>query len=53
MVGALVVSAAAEPVRADRTEELRARAEAGDGDAQYDLAFLYDNGYGVKQDYAV
>ncbi len=38
-------------VRADRTADLRAQAEAGAADAQYDLGFLYDNGYGVVQDY--
>ena len=51
LVSVVLFVGAVTQVRADRTADLRARAEAGAADAQYDLGFLYDNGYGVAQDY--
>ena len=33
-------------------KEWKPLAEAGDVDAQYNLGIMYDNGYGVPQDYA-
>ena len=40
------------PVQAQTAEidALRARAEAGDAEAQYDLGLIYANGEGVPQD---
>ena len=36
----------------EEVEELRARAEQGDADAQANLGLMYYNGEGVPQDYA-
>ena len=51
LVSVVLLNGAAPHAQTDRNAELRERAEAGDVDAQYDLAFLYDNGYGLQLDY--
>ena len=50
----LVALAVGAPVQAQTPEiaALRARAEAGDAEAQYDLGVMYASGEGVPQDYA-
>ena len=47
----LFIAVSTNIAEGDRNAELRERARSGDMDAQYDLAFLYDNGYGVELDY--
>ncbi len=48
----LVALAVGAPVQAQTPEiaALRARAEAGDAEAQYDLGVMYANGLGVPED---
>jgi hypothetical protein len=50
MVAATAVVGAAQQ---ESIDELRAKAEAGDTDAQNDLGLAYANGEGVRQDDAV
>ena len=51
-VAVLVALGVGAPVQAQTPEidALRARAEQGDAEAQYDLGVMYDNGRGVPQD---
>ena len=53
-VAVLVALAVGAPVQAQTPEidALRARAEAGDAEAQYNLGVMYASGEGVPQDYA-
>ena len=48
----VVVTAGVGTAQQESIEELRARADAGDAEAQFDLGVLYANGDGVPQDYA-
>ena len=43
---------AAPAVSEDRISQLQREAQAGDPDAQYNLAYLYENGLGVTKDEA-
>jgi TPR repeat protein len=56
VVAVLTALALCVPVQAqtpEQTDALRARAEAGDAEAQNLLGVMYDYGEGVPQDYAV
>ena len=46
------VTSVASTVTEDKVEQLQREAQAGDPDAQYNLAYLYENGRGVPKNEA-
>jgi len=51
LLGAAPLAQIAEAAQNDSIEVIRTRANAGDIDAQYNLAFMYSNGEDIPQDY--
>jgi len=51
LVGAAVLARTTESAQDDYIEVIRTRANAGDAEAQFNLALMYGNGQGVPQDY--
>jgi len=47
-----VIPSQCAPRRSNSSKTLRKQAEAGDANAQFNIGSMYENGSGVKQDYA-